>query len=144
MFTVSLIATLALPLLKLATAQVIAADPNVPEGYQVGFATVSPPPILSSPRLCFPRHPTDFLPQQDNEPTGQQSICNTNCQLANPFSTTAGPTPLAPGVYAAAAPPSIGGGPTDCAPCGTCYSIIQSGTPYCQPDPYDPNCGYVL
>ena len=43
MFTIFLLAALALPLLNHATAQVIATDPNVPKGYLVDFATVSPP-----------------------------------------------------------------------------------------------------
>lgn len=52
MFTVSLLAALALPFLNHATAQFIAADPNIPEGYQVGFATVSPH-LFYSPSFYF-------------------------------------------------------------------------------------------
>ena len=79
--------------------------------------------------------------QQDWEPVGQQSICTTNCKLPNPFSSTAGPNPLPAGVFAAAISPSLGGGASDCGPCGSCFSIIQSGTPYCNPNPWDPACG---
>ncbi|KAL6718437.1 hypothetical protein ACLMJK_004527 [Lecanora helva] len=104
-------------LTQLTTAQTLTPDATIPDGYQVGMAT------------------------QDYEPDGQQSICTTNCQLAHPFPDTAGPKPLPDGVFAAAINPALGGGPTDCGPCGSCYSIISAGEPYCQPDPYDPNCG---
>ena len=115
---------------------------SIPAGYQVGLATVSSlprpiPTIRSHPNLLFPPK------QQDYEPVGQKSICNTNCQLAHPFATTSGPDPLPAGVFAAAINPALGGGPDSCAPCGSCYSIISSGAPYCNPDPYDPSCGYV-
>ncbi|KAL8712492.1 MAG: hypothetical protein Q9220_003340 [cf. Caloplaca sp. 1 TL-2023] len=95
----------------------IPVDNKIPSGYKVGMAT------------------------QDNEPKGQQSICTTNCKLAHPFPNTAGPSPLPKGVFAAAINPTLGGGSTDCHPCGSCYSIVQSGKPYCNPDPYDPKCG---
>ncbi|MCJ1455819.1 hypothetical protein MMC28_006175 [Mycoblastus sanguinarius] len=120
----------------------IAPDNNIPDGYQVGFATVSIPPrskksfAASASHLIWP-----FLPQQDSEPYGQQSICTNTCILSNPIPSTAGPDPLPDGVWAAAIGPLLGGGPTDCFPCGYCYSIIQSGEPYCNPDPYDPACG---
>lgn len=93
-----------------ATAQTILVDTTVPDGYQVGLAT------------------------QDYEPQGQQSICTTNCQLANPFTSTWGPTPFPLGVFAAAINPTLGGAAEDCAPCGSCYSIVNSGNPYCDPN----------
>ncbi len=116
----------------------LAPDPNIPDGYQVGMATVSRPFTIPCP--LSPLEPTN-CPQQDNEPPNQQSICTTNCPLRHPFATTAGPSPLPAGVFAAAIAPSLGGGADVCGPCGSCYSIITAGTPYCSPDPYDPGCG---
>ncbi|KAF6219215.1 hypothetical protein HO133_005040 [Letharia lupina] len=86
-----------------------------PDGYQPGYST------------------------QDWEPYGQQSACTINggvCSAPTPlFPTTSGPDQLPYGVYAAA---MVGLGPDDCTVCGTCYSIINSGTPYC--DPNGPAC----
>ena len=90
------------------TAQTITPLDSPPAGYQTGFST------------------------QDSESAGQQSICNTNCPGLLSGGTTSGPKGgLAPGVFAAAINPAMGGGGDDCAPCGSCYSVINSGTPLC-------------
>lgn len=148
MLSVAFLTTLALGGLSALTiaspiAQQITPNLNVPDGYQVGFATVSPSltftSLLSSaqpkPRFLNRAHHQ----QQDWEPTGQQSACTIGgnvCRAPTPlFPSTAGPDQLPAGVYAAA---MVGLGPDDCTVCGTCYSIISSGTPYC--DPNGPAC----
>ncbi|KAM0798660.1 hypothetical protein BDR22DRAFT_891060 [Usnea florida] len=94
---------------NLAAGQ-ITPNLDVPAGYQVGFAT------------------------QDMEPAGQQSACTINggvCSAPTPlYPSTSGPDNLPAGVWAAAV---VGLGPDDCSVCGTCYSLISSGTPYCDP-----------
>ncbi|KAI4089243.1 MAG: hypothetical protein LQ344_005538, partial [Seirophora lacunosa] len=75
---------------------------------------------------------------QDHEPVGQLSICHTNCGLAG---SNRGSPDMAPGVYAAAVGPNLGGAADNCGPCGSCYSIINSGHSACQWD--DPNCAYA-
>lgn len=116
MLTLALLSTLTLGALNPSTmanpiAQKITPNLNVPDGYQVGFAT------------------------QDQEPHNQQSACTINggvCSAPTPlYPTTAGPDRLPDGVYAAAV---VGMGPDDCSVCGTCYSIMSSGTPYCDPN----------
>ncbi|KAL9599908.1 MAG: hypothetical protein Q9219_003541 [cf. Caloplaca sp. 3 TL-2023] len=82
----------------------IAKDPSPPAGYSEGYAT------------------------QDNEPVGQKSICHTNCGLPG---DNAGVPNMKPGVFAAAIGPQMGGAADNCGPCGGCYSIINSGHPYC-------------
>ncbi|KAL9009605.1 MAG: hypothetical protein Q9173_005379 [Seirophora scorigena] len=89
----------------------MAQDSGPPAGYQEGYAT------------------------QDNEPVGQLSICHTNCGLAG---TNRGTPDMAPGVYAAAVGPSLGGAADNCGPCGSCYSVINSGHSACQWN--DPDC----
>lgn len=120
MFSHALLTALALGSLISLTianpiAQQITPNLNVPEGFQVGYAT------------------------QDWEPPNQQSACTINggvCTAPTPlYNSTAGPDQMPAGVYAAAI---VGLGPDDCTVCGTCYSIIQSGTPYC--DPNGPAC----
>ncbi|KAI4112491.1 MAG: hypothetical protein LQ345_006365 [Seirophora villosa] len=69
----------------------IAQDSGPPAGYQEGYAT------------------------QDNEPVGQLSICHTNCGLAG---SNRGSPDMAPGVYAAAVGPNLGGAADNCGPCG--------------------------
>ena len=49
-------AALALPVVSLTTAQVIAPNPNVPDGYQVGMATVSSTSISGCPEVFY--HPS--------------------------------------------------------------------------------------
>ena len=99
----------------------------------------------STLRLPFPspsHHPiTNACPleQQDTEPVGQGSICTTSCPSSSFIQTTS--TTIRPGTYSAAINSALGGGSSDCAPCGSCYNIINAGVPYCDPDPYDPSCG---
>ena len=91
-----------------ALSQVIAPLSAPPAGYETGFST------------------------QDYEPSGQKSICNTNCPGALAGGTTSGPSGGLPaGVFAAAINPAMGGGAADCTPCGSCYSVINSGSPLC-------------
>ncbi|CAD6581614.1 MAG: hypothetical protein ASARMPREDX12_000610 [Alectoria sarmentosa] len=120
MFSLTLVTALTLGGLQTLTmanpiAQQITPNLNVPDGYQIGYAT------------------------QDSEPLNQQSACTINggvCSSPTPlYDSTAGPDLMPAGVYAAAI---VGLGPNDCTVCGTCYSIIQSGTPYC--DPNGPAC----
>lgn len=149
MYDLALLTTLTLGGLKSLTmanpiAQQITPNLNVPAGYQVGFATVSPclsspqsrPTPFARPRTYFPLVSSPLLPiQQDWEPYGQQSACTINGGVCSPptplYNSTSGPNPLPNGVYAAA---MVGLGPDDCTVCGTCYSIISSGTPYCDPN----------
>ncbi|KAL8970289.1 MAG: hypothetical protein Q9197_003886 [Variospora fuerteventurae] len=92
------------------TYAIIAQDSGPPAGYQEGYAT------------------------QDMEPVGQLSICQTNCGLGG---TNRGTPDMAQGVYAAAVGPNLGGASDNCGPCGSCYSIINSGQSYCQ---WDEDC----
>ncbi|KAL8924165.1 MAG: hypothetical protein Q9172_002830, partial [Xanthocarpia lactea] len=73
---------------------------------------------------------------QDYEPLGQKSYCHTNCGLPG---DNAGVPGMKEGVYAAAVGEALGGGAANCGVCGGCYSIINSGSPYCKwDDPYCP------
>ena len=90
----------------------------------------------------YPSSPFCYHVQQDQEPLNQQSACTIGggvCTAPTPlYPSTSGPAQLPDGVYAAAI---VGLGPTDCTVCGTCYSLISSGTPYC--DPNGPPCKYA-
>ncbi|KAL8749316.1 MAG: hypothetical protein Q9184_006857 [Pyrenodesmia sp. 2 TL-2023] len=77
--------------------------------------------------------------QQDKEPLGQKSICHSNCGFPG---DNAGTDDMLPGVYAAAVGPDLGGNSDDCTPCGSCYSIKNSGNSYCLVG--DEGCPYVL
>lgn len=95
--------------------------------------------LSALPFLVLAGPPDDYsegYATQDHEPDNQQSIC-TDKKCGNQFPSTAGPDHLADGVYAAAINPDMGGAPDDCAPCGSCYSIINSGDPYCRYDDKD-------
>ena len=80
-----------------------------------------------------------LLQQQDTEPVGQGSICTTSCPSSSFIQTTS--TTIRPGTYSAAINSALGGGSSDCSPCGSCYNIINAGVPFCNPDLYDPSCG---
>ncbi|KAL8993741.1 MAG: hypothetical protein Q9169_006123 [Polycauliona sp. 2 TL-2023] len=95
---------------SVTTASIQKTD-SPPEGYSKGYAT------------------------QDFEPVGQKSICHTNCGLPG---DNAGIPGMKEGVYAAAVGPTLGGNSDNCGPCGGCYSVINSGNPYCKWD--DPSC----
>ena len=104
----TILALAAAVLTSFTTAKAITPLNAPPAGYETGFST------------------------QDYESAGQKSICNTNCPGPLSGGTTSGPSgALAAGVYAAAINPAMGGGAADCAPCGSCYSVINSGTPLC-------------
>lgn len=111
MLTTALLTALTLGVLNPLTMATITPNMTVPDGYQVGFAT------------------------QDVEPFNQQSACTIDggsCSAPTPlYPTTSGPDPLPDGVWAAAI---VGLGTNDCTVCGTCYSLISSGTPYCDPN----------
>ncbi|KAL8976316.1 MAG: hypothetical protein Q9205_007648 [Flavoplaca limonia] len=96
----------------------------------VSFTSASIKKTSSPPEGYFKGYAT-----QDNEPVGQKSICHTNCGLAG---DNRGVPNMKPGVYAAAVGPQLGGASDNCGPCGGCYSIINSGSPYCKWD--DPSC----
>ncbi|KAL8670999.1 MAG: hypothetical protein Q9168_004491 [Polycauliona sp. 1 TL-2023] len=111
MHSFNLISSLLLTAAVALTTASIQKTDSAPPGYSKGYAT------------------------QDFEPSGQKSICHTNCGL--PGDNTGIPGMKA-GVYAAAVGPKLGGNADNCAPCGGCYSIINSGNPYCRFD--DASC----
>lgn len=96
---------LLIPLFLTPSVAYITKSKQAPSEYKKGYAT------------------------QDKEPLGQKSICQTNCGLSG---DNYGTGDMAPGVYAAAINPQMGGGADSCTPCGSCYSIINSGSPYCE------------
>ncbi|KAI4161719.1 MAG: hypothetical protein L6R39_000011 [Caloplaca ligustica] len=122
------------------TTASIVKDFVAPPGYQQGYATVSLLDTYAPPsHLLYFR--ISYLPklfpygQQDHEPAGQKSICQTGCKFPGDNSGT---PDMKPGVFAAAIGPQLGGDSSNCMPCGACYSIINSGNPYCKWD--DGNC----
>ncbi|KAL9027058.1 MAG: hypothetical protein Q9196_004359 [Gyalolechia fulgens] len=122
---------------SLVTAQFISKLTAPPPGYQKGYATVSshlfPPRCPSTGIYCS--RTWFFYQQQDHEPLGQKSICHTNCGLPG---DNHGHSEMKEGVFAAAIGPQMGGAADNCGPCGGCYSLINSGSPYCTWD--DPAC----
>ncbi|KAI4203998.1 MAG: hypothetical protein LQ348_001331 [Seirophora lacunosa] len=101
----------------------VAAVPNQAEPFPLILKEAAPPPGYKQ-----------GLATQDFELLGKKSICHTNCGLPG---DNLGNGLMAEGVYAAAIGP-MGGDSTDCFPCGSCYAVRNSGSPYCKVG--DPKC----
>lgn len=139
MISLTLLTALSLSTIPLlTTAQVIAPNSAVPAGYQVGYVTVSH--LL---RAQFFQQPTSrpFSPtarHRTQRSTKRLHQCLHTRQPLQHHSGSQSPTRWR---LRRSHRASDGGGPDDCTPCGTCYSIISSGMPYCSANPYNTSCG---
>ena len=81
-------------------------------------------PVQSSPPAGFQLASST----SDHESLSQQGPC-TACNVG--ISTISGPSNLGQGVFTSAGSPSIFGDNTQCGACGACYSVINTGAPFC-------------